>query len=63
MKKAVENFDLGTTGKIKAVFENGREVVYTVAVLHMLLNDPEVAMIINAENGNILFYEEGKKWQ
>lgn len=41
--------------EIIAVFKNGREIRFTMAVLDMLKSDTEVRMIYDAETGEIIY--------
>ena len=40
--------------EIKATFENGREILYTMAIFEELKNDKEVKAIIDAKTGEVL---------
>ena len=43
--------------EIIVTFRNGKRARYTSAILELLESDPEVYEIMNAETGEILFYD------
>lgn len=45
--------------KIVAYFSNGKNIMFTKAVLGLLKTDPNVVYIIDAETGEIIFDKEG----
>lgn len=46
--------------EIKATFENGREVLYTMAIFEELKTDKEVKAIIDATTGELLYLRRPK---
>lgn len=51
-------FGTTTARKITAIFADGYQGEYTADIITLLITDPTVTMILDSENGNIMYDAE-----
>lgn len=51
-------FGTTTARKISVTFKDGYNGEYTTDIINLLITDPSVSMIIDSENGNIMYDAE-----
>lgn len=51
-------FRTTTARKITAIFTDGYQGEYTADIITLLITDPTVTMILDSENGNIMYDAE-----